>query len=146
MPTRFSATCRPRWSTSRWRRKRNEPGFAGFQPWHNRVAVTVCLQAVVNFLDREPTWQQEDLSWALTRMLTALNDLENGKPVPWLSARKRPGRLANSGRGGAPSGPMRWRRGVSDEGRQEPGGCRGELTRSADFRPGVRDLAWRRAR
>jgi len=24
-------------------------------------------------------------------MLTALNDLENGKPVPWLSARKRRG-------------------------------------------------------
>jgi hypothetical protein len=81
---------------ARWVETSDEPGFAGFEPWQDRLAAIVSLSAVIEFLDREKGWNQGQLSWALTRLLTALNDFDKGVTVPWLKpAKKRGGALSS---------------------------------------------------
>ena len=74
-----------------WLEQSNKPGFAGFEPWQERLAAHQCLEQVVSFLDAVPSWRKAELSWALARLLFALNEVEEGNTVPWLLPSKRRG-------------------------------------------------------
>ncbi len=61
------------------------------QPWQERLAAHQSLEVVVKFLDAIPEWNQAGLSFGLTRLLLALNNIDRGESEPFLKPEKSGG-------------------------------------------------------